>query len=116
MTTANGGRMATSVEGVLTGRGADIIIIDDPLKPEDALSETRRKGVNEWFNSSLLSRLNDKENGCIIIIMQRLHQDDLVGHVQEQGEWTVLSLPAIAEVDEAHVFERFGQSNRPLSP
>ena len=105
MTTEQGCRMATSVGGVLTGRGADILILDDPLKPEDALSDTKRESVNRWFDSTLLSRLNDKSKGCIIVIMQRLHQDDLVGHVLEQGNWEVLSFPAIAEVDEHHVFQ-----------
>jgi predicted phage terminase large subunit-like protein len=100
ITTEQGTRMATSVGGVLTGRGADLILIDDPLKPDDALSEPRRKAVNEWYDNTLLSRLNDKANGCIIIIMQRLHQDDLVGHVLEQEPWEVLSFPAIAEEDE----------------
>jgi predicted phage terminase large subunit-like protein len=101
-TTAQGTRMATSVGGVLTGRGADMIIIDDPLKPDEALSESRRKAVNEWYDHTLLSRLNDKQRGCIIIIMQRLHQDDLVGHVLEQETWQVLSFAAIAEADEFH--------------
>lgn len=104
MTTKQGGRMATSVGGVLTGRGADFIILDDPLKPEDALSETRRQAVNDWYDSTLLSRLNDKTRGCIIVIMQRLHQDDLVGHVLGKDDWTVLSFPAIAEMDEHHAF------------
>jgi len=104
--------MATSVGGVLTGRGGDILIVDDPLKPDDALSETKRNGVNEWYDNTLLSRLNNKKNGIIIIIMQRLHQDDLVGHVQERGEeWDVLSFPAIAEEDERHEISNvFGQS------
>jgi len=101
-TSAQGTRMATSVGGVLTGRGADLIIIDDPLKPDEALSESRRKAVNEWYDHTLLSRLNDKQRGCIIIIMQRLHQDDLVGHVLEQENWHVLSFAAIAESDELH--------------
>ena len=72
-TTAQGTRMATSVGGVLTGRGADMIIIDDALKPDEALSESRRNAVNEWYDNTLLSRLNDKARGCIIIIMQQLH-------------------------------------------
>jgi predicted phage terminase large subunit-like protein len=109
VTTEGGGRMATSVEGVLMGRGSDVIIIDDPMKPEEAMSETRRGNVNQWFDHSLLSRLNDKAHGCIILIMQRLHQDDLTGHVLEQGGWTHLSLPAIAEADETHTVKRFGQ-------
>ena len=102
MTTQEGGRMATSVGGVLTGRGADLIILDDPLKPEDALSEPRREAVNNWYDSTLLSRLNNKNEGCIIIIMQRLHQDDLVGHVMKSDDWTVVSFPAIAEVEEVY--------------
>jgi predicted phage terminase large subunit-like protein len=106
MTTAQGVRFATSVGGTFTGRGADVIVIDDPLKPEDALSEVRRKGVNEWYDNTLLSRLNYKANGCIIIIiMQRLHQDDLIGHVLEQEDWEVLSLPAIVETNETHLIE-----------
>jgi predicted phage terminase large subunit-like protein len=104
-TTEQGSRMATSVGGVLTGRGADVILLDDPLKPDDALSEPRRKGVNDWYDNTLLSRLNNKANGCIIIIMQRLHQDDLVGHVLEQEEWDVLSFSAIAEKEESRSIE-----------
>lgn len=105
VTTQNGCRMATSIGGVLTGRGADFIIIDDPLKPEDALSETLRKRVNDWYENTLISRLNDKVNGVIIIIMQRLHMDDLVGHVLGKEDWEVLSFPAIAEKDETYWFE-----------
>jgi predicted phage terminase large subunit-like protein len=105
MTTAQGTRLATSVGGVLTGRGGDLILIDDPQKPDEALSETRRNAVNDWYDNTLMSRLNSKADGCIVIIMQRLHQDDLVGHVLEQGHWDVLSLSAIAEADETHVIE-----------
>jgi predicted phage terminase large subunit-like protein len=105
VTTRQGFRFATSVGGVLTGRGGDVIIIDDPLKPDEALSETKRKAVNEWYDHSLLSRLNDKQTGCIILIMQRLHQDDLVGHVLGHEPWEVVSFPAIAEEDESHTIE-----------
>jgi predicted phage terminase large subunit-like protein len=99
-TTKQGVRMSTSVGGVLTGRGADLIIIDDPLKPDEALSSTRRTSVNEWYDNTLISRLNNKATGSVVIIMQRLHQDDLVGHVLEQDHWEMLSFPAIAEFDE----------------
>lgn len=103
-TTDGGYRLSTSVGGVLTGRGADIIIVDDPLKADDALSDTRRQSVNEWYVSTLRSRINSQENGAIIIVMQRLHADDLVAHVQEHELWDVLSFPAIAERDEAYDF------------
>jgi predicted phage terminase large subunit-like protein len=104
MTTAAGYRMSTSVGGTLTGRGADIIILDDTMKPDDALSETRRKNANEWFFNTLLSRLNNKANGVIILVMQRLHQADLVGEVLEREPWDVLALPAIAVQDEKYEF------------
>jgi predicted phage terminase large subunit-like protein len=105
MTTEQGFRMATSVGGVLTGRGADVIIIDDPLKPDEAVSTSQREAVNAWYDNTLYSRLNDKRQGCILLIMQRLHLDDLVGHVLEQEPWEVVSFPAIAEEDEHHVFQ-----------
>ena len=88
---------------MLTGRRADIILIDDPLKPEEALSEGAAAGAaNDWFDHTLYSRLNDKRHGAIVIIMQRLHEDDLVGHVLGQEQWEILSFPAIAEKDEEH--------------
>ncbi len=105
ITTRQGYRLATSTGGVLTGRGADIILIDDPLKPEEALSDAQRKAANEWYDHTLYSRLNDKRHGAIVIIMQRLHEDDLIGHVLAQEGWEVLSFPAIAEADEAHRIE-----------
>ena len=105
ITTRQGYRLATSTGGVLTGRGADIILIDDPLKPEEALSEAQRQAANDWFDHTLYSRLNDKRHGAIVIIMQRLHEDDLVGHVLGQEQWEILSFPAIAEKDEEHRIE-----------
>src|SRR5712671_4214426 len=102
ITTRQGYRLATSTGGVLTGRGADLILIDDPLKPEEALSEARRNATNDWYANTLYSRLNDKRRGGIVIIMQRLNEDDLVGHVLGQEPWEVVSFPAIAEADEVH--------------
>lgn len=101
-TTAQGWRFATSVGGVLTGRGADVILIDDPLKPDEAVSEAQRSAVNDWYDRTLYSRLNDKQHGSIVLIMQRLHEDDLVAHVLAQEAWDVVSLPAIAEEDQAY--------------
>src|SRR5204862_6080647 len=105
ITTRQGYRLATSTGGVLTGRGADLILIDDPLKPEEALSEARREATNEGYASTLYSRLNDKCSGAIVIIMQRLHEDDVVGHVLGQEPWEVVCFPAIAEADEVHEVE-----------
>jgi len=97
VTTRNGGRYATSVEGTLTGRGGNVIIIDDPIKPDSVMSEAERQRVNEWFQRVVYTRLNDRSEGVIIIVMQRLHEDDLVGHVLDLDDWTVLNIPAIAE-------------------
>jgi predicted phage terminase large subunit-like protein len=101
LTSRYGYRLGTSIDGTLTGRGSDIIIIDDPLKPADALSASRREYVNEWFFNTLLSRLDDKVNGAIVVVMQRLHADDLSGTLLRSGEnWILLSLPAIAELEQ----------------
>lgn len=95
-TTAGGFRLATSVGGTLTGRGGSIIVIDDSLKPEEAQSEARREAVNQWYDNTLYSRLDNKAEGAIILVTQRLHVDDLVGHVLEKEDWVHLNLPAIA--------------------
>ena len=104
-TTERGGRMAVSTGGGITGRGGDILIIDDPLKPDEALSEVARKNVKEWFDGTAYTRLDSKRHGAIVIIMQRLHLDDLAGYVQEKGGWEIINLPAIAEEDTEVAFE-----------
>jgi predicted phage terminase large subunit-like protein len=75
---------------------AGAIIIDDPIKPDDALSDTIREKVNLKFETTIRNRVNSR-NTPIIIIMQRLHEHDLCGYLMETepGEWTVLSLPCI---------------------
>jgi predicted phage terminase large subunit-like protein len=105
ITTRQGYRLATSTGGVLTGRGADIILIDDPLKPEEALSDAQRQAANEWYDHTLYSRQNDKRRSAIVMIMQRLHEDDPVGHILAQEPWEVVRFPAIAEADEVHQIE-----------
>lgn len=91
--------MATSIGGSVTGLGADWIIIDDPLKAEDALSKPLRERVNSFFSGTLHSRLNNKLEGKIVLVMQRLHEQDLAGYLLEQGGWSELKLQAIAEDD-----------------
>lgn len=96
-TTKGGGRLATSVGGTLTGRGGNWIIVDDPIKPEDARSKARRLSTNQWFDHTVPSRLDSPETGVMVIVMQRVHQDDLVGHVTAKESWQEIRLPAIAE-------------------
>jgi predicted phage terminase large subunit-like protein len=99
-TTARGFRRSTSIFGTLTGLGGDIFIIDDPQKPVDAQSDTQRNRLNQWVSNTLMSRLDSKQTGVIIVVMQRVHLNDLSGYLMESGGWEILSLPAIAEQDE----------------
>lgn len=111
-TTKGGGRFSTSVGGTLTGRGGDIILIDDPHKPEDAASDVKRASVLEWYRSTLLSRLNDPQAGPIVLIQQRVHEGDLAGTLLDQGGWEHLNLPAIAEEAETIDLGRRGRIYR----
>jgi predicted phage terminase large subunit-like protein len=99
VTTRGGGRFAVPVGGSFTGRGADVIIIDDPMKADDAQSDKARRTVIDWYATTLLSRLDDKQTGAIILVMQRLHEDDLAGKLLREDKWFHLDLPAIAESD-----------------
>lgn len=120
-----GGVYATASGGAITGFGAGVadsnefsgaIIIDDPLKPDDAISEVKRKSVNERYNSTIRSRVNDS-NTPIIVIMQRLHEEDLSGFLLSGGsgeDWEHLCLPALDENNnplypEKHTFEELEQ-------
>src|SRR2546430_3474157 len=96
-TTKRGKRIATSLEGTLTGLGGNLFVIDDPLKLGDAMSESVRNRVIEWYRSTLLSRGDDKTAMRIVVVMQRVHDMDLVGYLLEQGGFDVLNLPAIAQ-------------------
>jgi hypothetical protein len=100
-TTARGFRKSTSVNAALTGLGGDCFVIDDPQKPVDAQSDALRNQLNQWFANTLMSRLDNKERSIIILVMQRVHMDDLAGYLMDRSdEWKVLSLSAIAESDE----------------
>ncbi len=100
-TISRGCRLSTSVEGATTGRGCNYMIIDDPLKPSDAGSDVKRNKVNDWFHNTMLSRLDDQNKGAIVIIMQRVHEDDLTGHLLETSDsWEHINMPLIATEDE----------------
>ena len=96
-TTARGRRYATSIEGTLTGLGGNLIVIDDPIKLGDASSEVVRKRSIDWYRNTLVTRPDDKKAARIVVVMQRVHQEDLVGYLQEQGGFDILNLPAIAQ-------------------
>jgi predicted phage terminase large subunit-like protein len=96
---ARGAMFSTGMQSTATGMGGDVLIFDDPLNPEQALSEAEREAVNLRFDSTFRSRINDPTTGVKIIVMQRLHELDLTGHIlsREEGRWQHVSLPAIAE-------------------
>jgi len=102
VTTMRGKRYTTSIEGTLTGLGGNLVIIDDPLKQDDAHSEAVRRRTIEWYRSTLLSRPDDKQVARILLVMQRVHQDDLAGYLEEQGGFEILNLPAIATRTETY--------------
>jgi predicted phage terminase large subunit-like protein len=104
ITTKGGYRRTTSVMGGLTGFGSDEIIVDDPIKADDAHSDTIRESVNEWYKNTVPTRLNDPENGVIIIVTQRTHAYDLSGMVLDTGIWESLVIPAIATKEETYQF------------
>lgn len=97
VTTARGHRIATSTGGTATGEGGDFLIVDDPHDPRRAESTVEREKTLEWFDQTFYSRLNDKKNGVIVVVMQRLHEKDLSGHLLAQGGWEHLKVPAVAE-------------------
>lgn len=101
VTTRGGCRYSTSVGGTLTGRGGNVIIVDDPINPMDALSTTKRQAVNEWFDGTLYPRLDDKRRDVILVVMQRVHLDDLAGHLLSKDEpWVHLDLPVVAPAEQ----------------
>lgn len=101
-TSKRGHRLCTSTGGVLTGLGGNFIILDDPLSLQQAQSMRERDKANVWMDS-LSTRLDDKRNGVIIVIMQRLHADDTTGYLLEKGGWEHLKIPLTAEED--HIYQ-----------
>jgi predicted phage terminase large subunit-like protein len=97
-TTQHGFRYSTSMSGSITGEGADWIAMDDPMNATHANSEAERNRVNAAYDEAIASRLNSKD-GRMLLIMQRLHADDLAGHLISKGGWNVLRIPAIGEAD-----------------
>ena len=92
---STGVRIATSVGGPhATGEGGDVLILDDPHKADEVTSDTFRAKVINWHDGTFAHRWNDQKTGVSVIVMQRLHEQDLAGHVLEKGNWTHLCLPA----------------------
>ena len=105
---------ATGVGGTITGKRANIFIIDDPIKPDEAdKSDTQREAVNTWYDNTVLSRLFNAETSAVIIVAQRTHENDLPGYLldkmkEEGDQWEHVSIPALAEEDDDN--RKAGQS------
>lgn len=99
-TLGGGGRLATSIQGSVLGLGADLIILDDPNKGQEIHSRLARDKVKSAYDQVISTRLIHPMESAIICTMQRLHQDDLAGHMLEQEEWHQVVIPAIAIEDE----------------
>jgi hypothetical protein len=102
LTRDNGFVRAMSTGGVFTGFGADYIIYDDPMKQSDAQSSTERARVLSFYQGTILTRTNDPRTARIVIVMQRVHEDDLANHAIQSGEYDVLCLPSVAEQVSEH--------------
>jgi predicted phage terminase large subunit-like protein len=111
-TTAGGSVRSVSIEGGVTGHGADYIIIDDPIEIKDCDNAKRLERVAELFDNEILTRLNSPKRGCIVIIAHRVNEEDLSGHLLQQGRWKHLKLPLIATrsrtytLDDGSVWQR----------
>ena len=101
--TSDGGALyAVSFGGSITGRGADLIIVDDPHDIKDAGSPQQLERAIELFDTVVLSRLNNRKTGKVIVIAHRVHEDDLSGHLLRQGKWRHVVLPMVAMSDVAY--------------
>lgn len=98
-TTRGGYRLSLSIRGGATGRGCDMMIIDDPIKADDVRSDAERQHVKELYDNTLYSRLNNKETGVIIAVMQRLHEDDVSAYLLTKG-YDQLCLPSYTQKDQ----------------
>lgn len=89
-----GYRMATSVGGSNTGEGGDILVCDDPHNVEERESDVMREGAIDWWSNVMSTRINNPKKRRRIVVMQRVHEHDLSGHLLDQGGWHHLNLPA----------------------
>jgi predicted phage terminase large subunit-like protein len=110
-----GARVATSVGGVVTGRGGDRIVVDDPHNVREAESEAIREATLTWWDQAMSTRLNDPKTGARIVVMQRVHDRDLAGHLIEQGGYVHLNLPMEYEL-ESVTYTGFGKADPRTEP
>lgn len=95
MTDDRGQRVAVSVGSAVTGDGGNFLILDDPLNPDQAMSDKERNSANDWHRQTWVSRLNNSVDDVMILVMQRLHEEDVTGMLLAQGGWEHICLPAV---------------------
>ena len=115
-TTAKGYRLATTVEGPATGKGAHFAIVDDPFKASEGASQSdvARNSVYEWLKGSLMTRFDKPAEGAMVVVHQRLHQDDLIGRLRDEGGWDYLEMPG--ECQQRQVFDLGGGESWTFEP
>lgn len=105
--------VSTSVGGTATGKGGNRVVVDDPINPEEAYSDAKRQSANDYVDKTLPSRLDDKKRDAMIFVMQRIHDDDVTGHILERDaehEWTHLCIPAECKVKTTIPFPYSGRT------
>ena len=102
LTVQGGGLYAVSISGSITGRGATIIIFDDPLAIADCANLEKFAMINQRFEGEVMSRLDNPITGRALITGHRLHPNDLSGHVLKSGRWDHIALPMIAPSEETY--------------
>lgn len=99
--TAYGGGIRSAIVGQqLSGHGADLVIIDDPLSPSHAQDDDVRLQVNKWCDAEVMQRLNSRSDSALVLVMQRVHSGDLAGHLHSRDEFEAVILPSVATDDE----------------
>lgn len=107
VTTERGCRIATSVGGLTTGEGGDVLIVDDPHNALEVRSPSCRQRVTDWFEQAFMSRLNHPGEGVVVVVMQRLHPQDLCGYLYDKGSsWKVLKLPLQATQKQIFCYQK----------
>ncbi|MGB8899370.1 MAG: hypothetical protein WCC90_09185 [Methylocella sp.] len=112
-TTRGGGVYFASIASGITGRGFDHIILDDPIAAHDAQSAAERDRVQQAFDDTISSRLDEPARGTITVVQQRLHEADLSGYLLARGGWDILCLPLVAEEEKTHKFGNY-EWRRPI--
>lgn len=107
MTNQRGFRLSTSVGGTLTGEGGEFMIVDDPHNASQVASPVMRQRAIDWFQHTFLTRQDNLEKGCYVVVMQRLHAEDLSGHLLAKQGWEHLIIPAICPATQTYHFQNY---------